>query len=142
MEKQDRVQANTPANIKEKIERDILHSIRYYSHNKKEIPPRLRELDAEWDIERTLELNAAVLALAGTLLAAFHNRKWLILPAIVTSFLTQHATQGWCPPLPLLRSLGIRTRQEIDSEKYALKALLGEFKDTHKTREVFEAATH
>jgi hypothetical protein len=142
MENKDLVQANTPQSLNEKIEKEILNRIRYYSHNKKEIPARLQELDAEWDIERALELNAAVIALAGTLLAAFHNKKWLVLPAIVTGFLTQHATQGWCPPVPLLRSLGIRTRQEIDSEKYALKALLGEFKNTHKTREIFEAATH
>jgi hypothetical protein len=32
----------------------------------------------------------------------------------------QHAMQGWCPPVPLLRRLGIRTRNEIDREKYAL----------------------
>jgi len=36
----------------------------------------------------------------------------------------QHGLQGWCPPLPLLRRLGIRTRGEIDREKYALKVRL------------------
>ncbi|WP_407921819.1 hypothetical protein, partial [Corallococcus sp. AB049A] len=28
------------------------------------------------------------------------------------SFLLQHGLQGWCPPLPLLRRLGLRTRGE------------------------------
>jgi hypothetical protein len=141
MELLDRVKRNTGAERNAKIENEILDSIRYFSHNKKEIPERLAELEEEWDIERALQLNGAVLALAGTLLAATVNKKWLILPALVTTFLGQHATQGWCPPLPLLRSLGLRTRQEIDSEKFALKALLGEFRSTHKSREILEAAT-
>jgi hypothetical protein len=40
----------------------------------------------------------------------------------------QHATQGWCPPVPVFRRLGIRTQTEIDHERYALKALRGDFK--------------
>jgi len=142
MEHSDRVRSNTSAEKNQKIEQEILNSIRYFAHNRKEIPARIAELDAEWDIERALELNAAVLALAGTVLAAVHNKKWLLLPALVTVFLTQHATQGWCPPLPLLRSLGIRTRQEIDSEKVALKVLMGDFKSSHNSHELWEAASH
>jgi len=55
------------------------------------------------------------------------DRRWLVLPALVTAFLFQHAMQGWCPPLPLLRSFGFRTAREIDTERYALKALRGDF---------------
>jgi hypothetical protein len=60
-------------------------------------------------------------------LAAAVNKKWLALPAVVLTFLVQHAIQGWCPPIPLFRSLGARTRKEIDLEKYALKVLGGDF---------------
>jgi hypothetical protein len=141
METKDHVRKQTPGDVNERIEREILNSIRYYSHNKGEIPDRVAQLDEEWDIERTLELNAAVIALAGTVLAATVNKKWAILPGIVTAFLAQHAIQGWCPPLPLFRAMGVRTRKEIDSEKYALKALLGEFRATRKTREIWEAAS-
>ena len=35
--------------------------------------------------------------------------------------------QGWYPLLPLFRRMGIRTRQEIDREKFALKTLRGDF---------------
>ncbi len=49
------------------------------------------------------------------------------LPAIVTGFLFQHAIQGWCPPLPVLRRRGFRTAEEINQERYALKALGGDF---------------
>jgi hypothetical protein len=45
----------------------------------------------------------------------------------VTGFLLQHALQGWCPPVPLLRKTGVRTMREIDIERYALKALRGDF---------------
>jgi hypothetical protein len=51
----------------------------------------------------------------------------LVLTLAVLGFLLQHAVQGWCPPLALLRRLGVRTRREIDAEKYALKALRGDF---------------
>jgi hypothetical protein len=57
------------------------------------------------------------------------HRKWLALPAVVAGFFFQHALQGWCPPLPIIRALGVRTRTEIDKERYALKAARGDFRD-------------
>jgi hypothetical protein len=39
----------------------------------------------------------------------------------------QHAVQGWCPPIPVLRRFGFRTADEINRERYALKALRGDF---------------
>lgn len=80
------------------------------------------------DIERVLELNAASLALGGVLLG-IRNQRWTILSGVVGVFLIQHAIQGWCPPIVLFRALGIRTRKEIDQEKYTLKAVRGDFKD-------------
>jgi hypothetical protein len=65
--------------------------------------------------------------LIGTGLGASVNRRWFALPAIVGAFLLQHAVQGWCPPLPVFRRLGFRTAAEIDRERYALKALRGDF---------------
>lgn len=38
-----------------------------------------------------------------------------------------HALQGWCPPLPVFRCYGFRTAAEIDYERYALKAIRGDF---------------
>jgi hypothetical protein len=48
---------------------------------------------------------------------------------VVAGFLLQHAVQGWCPPVPLFRRLGFRTAAEIDYERYALKALRGDFRN-------------
>ena len=110
--------------IRERTRRDLA---RYAKASRSEITARLRELDQEWDIERTLQANAASFSLAGLVLGATVNRKWFIFPGVVAAFLLQHAVQGWCPPLPVFRRLGIRTSAEINEERYALKALRGDF---------------
>jgi hypothetical protein len=46
---------------------------------------------------------------------------------MVTAFLFQHAIQGWCPPVPILRRMGFRTAHEIEQERNALKAIRGDF---------------
>ena len=103
------------------------------------IEQKLQELDQEWDTERMLMTNASILALSGLALGVFVSRKWLLLPGAVLPFLLQHAVQGWCPPLPVLRrALGVRTRKEIDREKFALKALRGDF--TSKQLDASDAA--
>jgi len=89
---------------------------------------RLDELDEEWDVERMLEANASTVSLIGLSLGFAVDRRWFLLPVAVAGFLFQHAVQGWCPPLPILRSLGFRTQSEIDHERYALKALRGDFR--------------
>lgn len=90
------------------------------------IEARLQELNREWDIERALQANAAGVALAGLALS-FADRRFLLLPAAVFTFFLQHALFGWCPPVPVLRRLGVRTVREIERERYALKALRGDF---------------
>lgn len=123
-----RVPEHTSDRINERIRRATRASILYHSQHPDQIDERLREIDEEWDVERTLETNAATLILAGTLLSAF-DRKWAILPLAVSGFLLQHGLQGWCPPLPLLRRAGVRTPREIEAERYALKAMRGDFDD-------------
>lgn len=93
---------------------------RYRRMSPEVIQRRITALDREWDVERVLELNASTLALTGLVLGLTKSAKWFVLPGVVLPFLLQHAIQGWCPPLPILRRLGIRTRGEIDREKYAL----------------------
>jgi hypothetical protein len=110
--------------IREAALRRIAHS---EGASADQIEARLRELDQEWDIERLLEMNAASLALTGSLLALTKDRRWALLPVAVTAFLLQHALQGWCPPVPVFRRLGFRTMREIDEERMALKCLRGDF---------------
>mgnify|MGYP005753236797 CR=1 FL=1 len=128
-----RVEQNTAAEANERIRLRMEDSIYYFAEHPLEIGSRLRELDAEWDIERTLEANAATLGLAGVAMGAFVDKRWLLFPAAISGFLLQHALQGWCPPIVLFRKQGVRTSTEIDRERYALKALRGDFVLTDET---------
>lgn len=124
-----RVLRHTAVPANERIRRRTEQNVaRYAAASRAAIDRRLAELDHEWDIERTLQANAASVSLVGLLLGAFVDRRWLFLPLTVAGFLLQHALQGWCPPLPLFRRRGVRTAREIDHERYALKALRGDFR--------------
>lgn len=123
----ERVPAHTADFVNERIEREMEERVREISTDKAAIEERLHDLDREWDIERAIEANAAVIAFVGVALGAFVHPYWLLLPAAVTLFLFQHALQGWCPPIPVLRRLGFRTVYEIERERQALKALRGDF---------------
>jgi hypothetical protein len=125
-----RVPEHTAENANEAIRRRTHEDIaRIAAGGPEAIDRRLAELDREWDTERTLEANAATVALVGLGLGTFVDRRFYLLPAAVAGFLLQHAVQGWCPPLPVFRRLGVRTASEIEEERYALKALRGDFRD-------------
>lgn len=123
----DRVPDQTDPAVNDQIRQDYLDRVTDYARHPDRIDARLEELDREWDIERAIEANAATLALAGVALGLTLNRRWLALPALVSGFLLQHALQGWCPPVPVLRGMGFRTMAEIDRERFALKTLRGDF---------------
>jgi hypothetical protein len=88
---------------------------------------RIAELDREWDVDRLLETEASLTALAGLALGATVNRKFFVIPGFVASMVLLEALTGWYPLLPLFRRLGVRTSREIERERYALKALRGDF---------------
>ncbi len=122
-----RVEEATASHINECIHEDMSRRIESYRDpDEDRIMQRLDELEWEWDKERTLEANASVAILVMLALGKTVNKKWYLFPAVAAAFLLQHAVQGWCPPLPVLRRLGVRTAREIEEEKQALLAVLGE----------------
>ena len=126
--REDRVRAHSAPHINAQIDdamRDRL--FRYAAASEVEISERLAALDREWDVERWLEILAPALSLSGLALVALRGRRWLALPGVVLGVLVQHALHGWCAPLAALRRMGVRTRREIEAERYALKALRGDF---------------
>lgn len=126
----DRVRANTPPEINEAIDLETAAAVRFYAGKTSyEISKRIEELNDEWDIGRHVETRAAVISMMGLILGLNRGRKWFILPLIAATFLLQYAVMGWAPPIPFLRKFGIRTKQEIDVERYALKTLRGDFDD-------------
>jgi hypothetical protein len=126
----DRVPRHTAREVQAAIHDRMAASVREHAARGPEaIERRLAELDREWDVERALETNAAAFSLAGLVLGLTVSRRFLALPVVVNAFLLQHALQGWCPPVPVLRRLGVRTAPEIARERHALKALRGDFRD-------------
>jgi hypothetical protein len=121
-----RVEETTLEEINLQIRRDLKARVLYFAERPDEIDFRLDELDREWDIERLLQANAGIFSLMGLTFGVMRSR-WYILPVAAAAFLIQHAVQGWCPPASLLRRLGVRTTHEINHERYALKALRGDF---------------
>lgn len=117
----DRVRSHTRREVQQRIDDRTDQNILFFREQSTDtIRERLRALDREWDVERVLEANASALALTGVALGAVVSRRWLWVPATVLGFLLLHATQGWCPPLPVLRAKGVRTRGEIERERIAL----------------------
>ena len=125
----DRVREQSPETSNKEIDRETEgRLIRYATMSTEEMSRRIEELEREWDMERLLETNASALTVgAMAAFAATGSRKWLFVPGVVMSFFFQHAVQGWCPPVPVFRRAGVRTRQEIERERYALKVLRGDF---------------
>lgn len=121
-----RVQLHTKEEINEKIQEKTTENINYYrTKSRKEIAARINELDKEWDIERALETNASVIILISAILGIItKNIWWIVFIGVISAFLLEHALQGWCPPIPVFRRMGIRSSSEIDEEKYTLKKII------------------
>src|SRR5438128_6683104 len=109
----DRVRKHTSSVVNREIDRAAERRVERAARSPTPvISRRINELDEEWDIERWLETNASALAFTGTILGLFVNRRFFAIPCLVLPFLFQHAVQGWCPPVPIFRRKGVRTRHE------------------------------
>lgn len=141
-----RVRRLTAEGVNTKLRLQAETRVAYYASHPEEIDYRLRELDEEWDLERAIEMEAAATILTGFFLGATVSRKWFVLPVFASAMLLLHNLHGGYPLLPLLRRLGVRTPEEIAQERYALKAIRGDFQQLaqaegrQRTREAFEAA--
>ena len=114
--------------INQRINARTLHDVtRYVGADPVFIDERIRELEREWTLERTLEAKSATLGLAGLALGLSVDRRFLALAGIASALLLQQALLGWSPAQPLLRSMGLRTAEEIHEEIIALRILRGDF---------------
>jgi hypothetical protein len=116
----DRVRQLTTDSANQKIDEGTQAAVeRAAAGGRPAVEQRLTALAREWDVDRVLVLNFAVLVFA-QLVAAKKDRRWLWGPLIQTPFLFMHATLGWCPPVLWFRPMGFRTRFEIQAEREAL----------------------
>jgi hypothetical protein len=125
----DRVRANTWPAVNDRLDRHVQLRLREAgaSASSEELTRRIVQLDYEWGFDRTVETEASLMGLLGLALGVAVDRRYLVLPTLVSTMLVLHATHGWYPLLPLFRRIGVRTQDEIDRERYGLKALRGDF---------------
>lgn len=124
----DHVRANTWPDVNEQLDMEAQLRLREAATIPSQgLTDRLTSLDREWDFERVVEAEASLMGLAGLALAITVDRRLLALPGFVASMLLLHAVHGWYPLLPIFRRAGVRSRDEIDRERYALKAMRGDF---------------
>ncbi|MEJ0088009.1 MAG: hypothetical protein WDO72_20270 [Pseudomonadota bacterium] len=125
---EDFVAPSIPPSINRRIHARTLHDVtRFIGADPVFIDERIRELEREWTLERTLEAKAATLGLAGLALGIAVDRRFLALTGVASALLLQQALQGWSPAQPLLRRFGLRSREEIHEEIIALRILRGDF---------------
>ena len=129
----DRVRRHTAAEVLRRIDDVTVSSLSRCAESPAAIEGRLAELDREWDTDRALEIEAATMGLMGLALGVFVRQQFLALTAVVASAVLVQATTGRYPLMPLFRRLGLRTAKEISRERYALKALRGDFAGMEST---------
>ncbi|HSP46917.1 MAG TPA: YgaP-like transmembrane domain [Clostridiaceae bacterium] len=126
-----RVEMNTPPEINDRIHKKTIADLyKYRDADEEAVTERIRQLDREWNTERVFAANASTLVLLSTILGYKKSRYWFLLTGTVGYFLLQHAIQGWCPPLSVIRRRGVRTPEEIENEKLALRIMRGDFNKT------------
>ncbi len=106
----------------------IQDKVNEYYHDQDKINQRLLELDNELDLETYIQTESSALTIAGAILGLTVNKKWLILPLATSILVIAGIARGRSIPLTLFKKIGYRTRTEIEKEKYALKAIRGDFK--------------
>lgn len=124
----DRVRAHTARDVLRRIDDATVANLELHAHaSSADIAARLERLDGEWDTDRVLETEAATMGLLGLALGTLLRPQLLVLPGVVAACVLFHAITGRYPLMPLFRRIGIRTAREIARERYALKALRGDF---------------
>lgn len=125
-----RVRINTSRKSNDSINDEMLRNTsKYINASKDDISKRIEQLNKEWDTERVLEANASAIIFISTVLGFLVNTWLFLICGFISFYLLMHALEGWCPPLPIIRKLGVRTVYEICTEKMILKHLRGDFSD-------------
>jgi len=118
----------TDPKINADIRNQTLKSLNIFKKcSEPEITERIGQLSQEWDTERMMEVNASLLILLSSYLGIKTSRIWFLITGTVSVFMLQHALTGWCPSLSWIRKWGVRTADEIYTERTALKIMRNDF---------------
>ena len=127
----DRVRDHSAHSVNQRIaERTLARIDHVVREGHDAIVRRLEQLDREWDVDRALMVNFAIVGGAAYATGVYRYAQrpwfgrrrggWLGFFTVQLGFLLLHGTVGWCPPLPVFRRLGVRTKSEIEAERRAL----------------------
>ncbi len=123
----DGIRERTPDHVNRKIDLITRGAIAESEVSAWRIRARLTELDREWNVDRALMLNFAIVAGLSSSLAMRDLARtgsiggWGVLFFTQIGFLAYHAMKRWCPPMALFRRLGFRSAKEIAAERCALE---------------------
>jgi len=101
------------------------------------ITERLEEIEREWSAGRATKATIGVVVIAGLALAGLTgNAWWLLLPSTGGLLLLQYVftRSSWLGAT--FREMGLRSGADIDEEKFALKALRGDFRGLPTIHEI------
>lgn len=130
----ERVEAATITGVNSEAIEEIEDRVKCYAlRSREDVERRIYELDREWDVEKFIGMKTAFLAIAGTLLGVMKDKRWLILPGISLPYLLYSSVVKRNPLTPLLINFGIRSKKEIELERYAMKAIRGDFAGLNDT---------
>ena len=119
----DRIREHAASTTNERVDQEMGANLELAARDPDFADRRLEELDREWDLDRTILLGFAAAGSVALALGLAGNRKWRFPLTAQIGFLLAHSLVGWCPPAAVLRHLGFRTRQEIESERHALLSI-------------------
>lgn len=123
----DGIRERTPDDVNRKIDLITRGAIADAEVSAWRIRARLAEIDREWNVDRALMLNFAIVAGVSSSLAMRSLARrgriggWGTLFFTQIAFLGYHAIRRWCPPMALFRRLGFRSAKEIAAERCALE---------------------
>ncbi|HVG56970.1 MAG TPA: DUF2892 domain-containing protein [Hyalangium sp.] len=131
----DTVRSHAPTEVNKRIDERVERCVRHMAQQERpEISRYLEMLEREWDLNRAVMVVGSLLSVLGLWLGRRHGGGWRILGGVAAGLMLQHGLTGFGPLAELVRAVGgVRTRKEIDLEKFALKALRGDFERIPKS---------
>jgi hypothetical protein len=121
----DRVRAHVSKKANARVDRMTEENLARAVKEPSFATERLAELEREWDIDRAVMLAFAGMGGAAFVLALRRNWRWRFPLGAQLAALLLHSIVGWSPQAVVLRRLGFRTRQEIETERTALLGMRG-----------------
>jgi hypothetical protein len=124
--KVDRVRAHTAPVVNARIDQATEGAVESASREGHDgLLLRQAQLDREWDVDRALMANFAILGGVTYALGEAAHPAWRWFFRAQLGFLLWHAAVGWCPPVAVFRRLGFRTVREIEVERQEIARRLG-----------------